>query len=481
MDLGDKSISELARELAQIPFFDDLGPGALLKRVPFFKNVDEQLLEEIAPQCVLRVLQVGQAACRQGEYGDTFYLILKGKFEVSIRTRENPQIPLAVLSQGDFFGEYAPLAEMPRTATVTALDRSILIEVSKEAFLTLREKSESVKTRIDEVYLKRVLTNQLRQVSLFSDLPDDVLEALKANVELKEFDRGDVIIRQGEPGDSLYLIRAGFVKVRVGEGENERVFAYLKGGAYFGEMSLLRGEKRTADVVAVTRVELVKINAADFQGILEKFPEVKARLEQVVADREKGTKEITRDDELARKMKFAVDTGLVQAGHILVVDLDVCVQCNSCVEACAATHEGYPRIERRGQRLGHILLPTTCLHCSNPECMLCPYGGIYRDKNGEIHHTMQCIHCGGCAHRCPYGNILVIDIEEKKPLKLFGSLSKKVDREAAEEGASPGMPRRRVVKCDMCTERSFVACVYNCPVGACRLITPEEFLLLSTQ
>ena len=80
--------------------------------------------------------------------------------------------------------------------------------------------------------------------------------------------------------------------------------------------------------------------------------------------------------EMARKMKFAVETGLVQAGKVLVIDLDTCVRCNSCVEACSATHEGYPRIERTGQRLGRLLFPTSCMHCANPECMLCPHGGI---------------------------------------------------------------------------------------------------------
>jgi len=480
MELSDKSVAEIARELSQIPFFEDLRAGAVLKRLPFFKDVEEDLLDDIASSCILRIPRSGDVICGQGEYGDTFYLILKGEVEVSVATQENPHIALAVLGRDDFFGENAPMTESARNATITAIERSIVLEVSKNAFLKLRDKSPSIKKRIDDVYVDRLLATQLKQVGIFSSLPDEVIEALKDKVELMDFDRDEVIIRLGDEGDSLYLIRGGFVKVRVGAGENERVFAYLKAGSYFGEMSLLHDEKRTADVVAVTGVELVRIDAADFQKILEDYPEVKERIEKVIARRKEETEEVEGDEELARKMKFAVDTGLVQAAKILVIDLDTCVRCNSCVEACAATHDGYPRIERTGQKLGRLLLPTTCLHCSNPECMLCPHGGIYRDKDGEIHHTVQCIHCGGCARRCPYGNILIIKTHEKKRGFLNRSKPEKEKSKSA-TGKYDAFAGQRVVKCDMCAGKPFVACVYNCPVGACRVITPEEFMELSTE
>ncbi len=475
MELSDKSVAEFAGELAQIPFFSDLSPGTLLRRVPFFADVDAELLEKIASQCILRILRPQSIVCSQGEYGDTFFLILKGRVEVSVRTQETLHLRLAELGEGEFFGEYAPLTETARTATVTAIDRTILLEVEKEAFLKLRDESPSVKSRIDEVYMDRVLATQLRQVGVFSELSEEAVRALKREVELEEYNRGETIIRRGEVGDSLYIIRSGFVKVSVGEGEEEKILAYLKAGSYFGEMSLLRGEKRTANVAAVTKVEVVKINSAHFAGLLERYPEIKARLESMMEKRDEEAREIEDDTELARKMKFAVDTGLVQAGQVLIIDLDVCVRCNSCVEACAATHEGFPRLERTGHRLGRLLLPINCMHCANPECMLCPHGGIYRDKNGEIHHTVNCIHCGGCARRCPYGNILVIQLSEARKKSILKRKKSEVD------GKTGARHKQRVVKCDLCYDKPFVACVYNCPVGACRLIMPEEFLSLSTE
>lgn len=482
MQLSDKTIDELASELSQIPLFEDLHPRTLLKRIPFFHEITEELLDKIGSSAIIRTFKAGDIVCNQGEYGDSFFIILKGAVEVSIQTQENPHIPLATLSRNDFFGEASPLTGNPRTATITALEHTILLELTKDAFMLLFKKAPAFKKKIDEVYLERVLSTHLRRVSLFADLPDEVIEKIKQKVTMLEFERGDPILKMGEPGDSLYFIRSGFVKVSIGSGEDEKVLAYLKDGSYFGEMSLLTGGVRTANVSAVTHVDIIKLNASDFREILSGFPDVFAKLDETVKAREARTKEITQDENKAQAMKFVVNIGMAQAAKVLIIELDKCIRCNCCVLACAYTHEGYPRIERRGHRHKNILLPTTCMHCTDPECMLCPYGGIYRDKDGEIHHTVQCINCGACAKRCPYGNILVVEpeVEDKLYKGISDKLRTKLERRKEEQQLTKKQTRKRVVKCDMCAGREVIACVYNCPVNACRVITPEEFIELSS-
>jgi Fe-S-cluster-containing hydrogenase component 2 len=64
-----------------------------------------------------------------------------------------------------------------------------------------------------------------------------------------------------------------------------------------------------------------------------------------------------------------------------------------------------------------------------------------------------CNGCGGCARRCPYGNILII-----------------------KETDASGQEKQRVVKCDMCVDFPRVACVYNCPVAAAHVLRPEEII-----
>ena len=452
MEIGHKSIGQLVEELAQIPFFADLKPEQLLLRVPLLEDLPPKLAARVVKEAEILSFGPGQTVCKQGDYEDVFYLILSGEVEVITATQSREKIVLGSLAGGDFFGEMGPLSGMPRTATVATRQRTILLAFPRELFLALHRGESRLKRAIDQKYVERSLRTHLRQVRIFSGLSDADLEDLVGRIKLQSFKKGDVIIRQGDEGDSLYLIRAGFVKVSLGELPREKILNYLREGSYFGEAALIRGEKRNANVVAMTPVEAVQILKADVDHILARNPGLVEQFEQEMVERAKETEEVLQDEKRARAISFVVKKGLAQARQVLVIDQEKCLECDLCVESCRAVH-GHSRLLRRGSRLGKILVPTSCFHCQNPECLLCPFGGIVRDKLGEIHHTEACNGCGGCARRCPYGNILIVH-----------------------ETDAEGKAQQRVVKCDMCTDFRKVACVYNCPVGAAHLLSPEELI-----
>ncbi len=470
MEIGNKTIAQLAEELEQIPFFEGLKAELLLDRVPFFEGVDARLVQQVADKALLLQFLPGQAVCRQGDYEETFYIILSGEVEVTTATQRAEDVYLATLTKGDFFGEMGPMSGQPRTATVTALDRAVVLQVPKDLFMRLLRSSPQIKKKIDQKYIERSLRTHLRQVALFSSLPEEVLEELAHRVELLSFPKDDVIIREGEEGDCLYLIRSGFVKVSKGPLDFEKILTYLRDGSYFGEMALLRNEKRTANVAAMTDVEAVRIGKIEFQELMSRYPDVREEMVDTITRRDESAKEITEDKRLAKAMSFVVKRGLAQAREILTVDLEKCIGCDNCIRACRKVR-GHARMERRGSRLGKFLVPTSCFHCENPECLLCPVGGIVRDKNGEIHHTEFCTGCGGCARRCPYGNILLVDLDEKEePDGVISLLSEKLKKES---GKKKGQV---VVKCDMCSDYPHMACAHNCPTGAMKVLTPEDLI-----
>ncbi len=469
MEVGNKTVNQLAEELHQIPFFEGLASGQLLERVPFFEGLDNKLIEKISDEAMLLQFLPGEVICQQGDYEETFYIILSGQVEVSTKTHNNETLVLANLDKGEFFGEMGPLSGQPRTATTSARQRTVLLQVPKNLFMFMMRRSPAIKQKIDKKYIERSLRTHLRQVAIFSPLPDHVLDALAQRVELISFDKYQVIITQGEVGDCLYLIRSGFVKVSQGPLDHEKILTYLRAGNYFGEMALIRDERRNANVIAMTHVEAVRVDKKDFQDIISMFPDVQEEIERTITRRDKETREISEDQKLAKAMSFVVKKGLAQAREILVVDLEKCIGCDLCVEACEAMR-GHPRIERRGSRLGRFLVPTSCFHCENPECLLCPVGGIVRDRNGEIHHTEFCTGCGGCARRCPFGNILVVKPDEQERKRGIKDVLLKRD----EKEEKPA--RQVVVKCDMCSDYPYMACVYNCPTGAMQVLKPEDLI-----
>jgi branched-chain amino acid transport system substrate-binding protein len=125
----------------------------------------------------------------------------------------------------------------------------------------------------------------LRKVEVFEALSEDETRALAPRVRVEPFFSGDTVMRQGEPGDSLYIIDQGRVEVVVShDGRSERVAA-LGPGAFLGEMALLTGEERTATVVALEPTRCFVIDRAAFRDTLRQNPEIAEHISETLGRR----------------------------------------------------------------------------------------------------------------------------------------------------------------------------------------------------
>ena len=113
----------------------------------------------------------------------------------------------------------------------------------------------------------------LRQVSIFQELSEAVLVDLGARCRPKVAEAGSVIVSQEEPGDALFVIGHGRVKVVLyGETGREIILSILKGGDFFGEMSLLDSQPRSANVVAIDEAHLLSLDREAFQTHITAHP-----------------------------------------------------------------------------------------------------------------------------------------------------------------------------------------------------------------
>lgn len=130
----------------------------------------------------------------------------------------------------------------------------------------------------------------LRQVSLFDCLGASELEALAELTFSRSFDKGQFIILAEEPGDSLFIIREGQVKVSlIHEDGKEFILSLLGSGEVFGELSLLDDRPRSANVTAMVKTELLMLRRTDFLNLVEQVPQIAVSLLEELASRLRRT------------------------------------------------------------------------------------------------------------------------------------------------------------------------------------------------
>jgi len=135
----------------------------------------------------------------------------------------------------------------------------------------------------------------LRSVPLFASLDDEAAEALRALLEVRTFPAGRVLFRAGEPGDAMYLIEDGGVRIHVKDADGDDVtLAELSGGDFFGEMAILDGQPRSADATVTTDARLAVLSHDDFHGFVRRDPEVALNMLAAITARLRRTDEMLR-------------------------------------------------------------------------------------------------------------------------------------------------------------------------------------------
>jgi CRP-like cAMP-binding protein len=111
----------------------------------------------------------------------------------------------------------------------------------------------------------------LRGCRLFADLDEVALERLAATVRSRRYRRGEAIFHQEDPGDALFVVAEGAVKIEVPSagGESAAIIATVEAGESFGELALLDGAPRSADAVAIEPTELLIVRRAAFLVMLD--------------------------------------------------------------------------------------------------------------------------------------------------------------------------------------------------------------------
>ncbi len=131
------------------------------------------------------------------------------------------------------------------------------------------------------------IAQRLEEVDVLTPLPDAAHAAIAAATKVHVYSKGEAILHAGTAGDSMFVVHSGTVSVRISDpgaaGGHE--LAQLGPGSVFGEMALLTGEKRTADVIAITDVVALEIGKDSLQPILQESPELAGAISEKMIER----------------------------------------------------------------------------------------------------------------------------------------------------------------------------------------------------
>ncbi|MGH2703308.1 MAG: cyclic nucleotide-binding domain-containing protein, partial [Actinomycetota bacterium] len=471
------------------PWTVDALTGHLLT-LPLFTGVQPLTMRRSLLSATLRRLGAGEVLVHEGGYHERLVVVLDGALEQTAEVAYGYRNRILVLGPGTFHGHMAVMSASNESYTVSALEDSTIVEFNKAVVFQMMKEAATFADTMESLYKQNAVWAQAKSSSVFGVLPEEAIQWLLERSDFQILKPGQVLYREGDAPDTMYLVRDGFLKVSRRYGDRERVLQYFHDGDVCGAGSVLFNQPRSATVTANTRSEVVAIPGDALNALLQRNPSLRERLtaeshraEQylygVANTNAQRTDSSARSTDHLISLEGLLEEGVVQGSEVLLINTAVCTNCNNCVDACERRH-GYSRLYRGGLQMGDLLFPTACRHCDDPVCLMCSVNGIVREPDGEIRIVPEnCIGCGACAERCPYGNINMYPrIKQRsnrwhKLLSFFtGEMETQDDDEFIHSSEVKG--NRIAVKCDLCSGYSDYACVTACPVGAAMRINPVE-------
>src|SRR5215471_16042587 len=122
----------------------------------------------------------------------------------------------------------------------------------------------------------------LRRSSVFRFLSDEHFDAIEPLLQEEQYGFGDVIVKQGDPADSFYILTKGRARALKIKADGEEIpLGVLKPGDSFGEAALAEGGRRTATVRCSTAVDVLRLDRNDFLGLVAQVPDLRHYIEMI--------------------------------------------------------------------------------------------------------------------------------------------------------------------------------------------------------
>lgn len=257
----------------------DLAPDrtTVLAATELFGRLEKPVLRRLAVELEVLELARGQSLIQQGDVDDSLYLVAAGQLHTIADRGTSAEQLLGEIGPGGSLGEMAFLSGQKHTATVIAGAESTVLRLTKQRLEQLAracpEAGAAFDQALQEQVRRRRLRSTLQSTQIFGALDPAVLRALEAELTWVPLRSGETLIRQGDPGDCLYVVISGRLRIVLErDGVEVRTVREVGRGESIGEMALITGEPRAATVYAIRDSEVVRLSQASFDRLLAQHP-----------------------------------------------------------------------------------------------------------------------------------------------------------------------------------------------------------------
>ena len=253
---GPVSVAELKRHA----LFGDL-----------FGGVGEEQLVRLAQDTDRVSLDVGEVLFRQGDVSDSLWFITTGCLELRVRGADGREAAVAHPATGEAIGEQGLLTSGLRSATALAVKPSTLLRFRKSTVERISDPTNPLLSFVNARFHHELIRRALAR--MFGELDAAVFEKIERDSESVALTRGQVLFREGDFSDGIYIVLSGrLAVVRVNAEGVQTILNEMSPGESIGEIAMLTGRPRAAGVHALRDADLLRISKDRFEALMLERP-----------------------------------------------------------------------------------------------------------------------------------------------------------------------------------------------------------------
>ncbi len=261
-----------------------------LRNIDLLSSLSEEDLRAIAQRLDFKSFSHGDVIVEAGAPGESVFFIEEGQIRLISQSSEGESFE--ELEEGGLFGHTALITGKPYPATAYAVTDVSVWFISRAVYPDLIREHPAIKLAFSRALAETLgptdqleAVERIRRLSLFTDVPTEALTALVGRLVLRHFPAGEVIYSEGTPGDALYVVESGEVKLLDSGFSDAQLLERMRAGDSFGEMALLTGRTRAECARAASDTTLWVLYKSDFDDLMVLYPEISVSLSRALSER----------------------------------------------------------------------------------------------------------------------------------------------------------------------------------------------------